>query len=43
LVEERVAQEKEQATREKEQAARKLRAMGVSDELLAAAGLEIPR
>jgi hypothetical protein len=33
----------EQVAREKEQAARKLRELGVSDEVLAAAGLEIPR
>jgi predicted transposase/invertase (TIGR01784 family) len=40
IIEERVAREKEQAVREKEQAAaRKLRELGVSDELLAAAGL----
>jgi hypothetical protein len=31
------------AAREKEQAARKLKELGVSDEMLAAAGLEIPR
>jgi hypothetical protein len=33
----------EQVAREKEQAARKLRELGVSDEVLAAAGLAIPR
>jgi hypothetical protein len=41
--EEKIAREKEQAIREKGQTARKLKAMGVSDEILAAAGLEIPR
>jgi hypothetical protein len=41
---ERAAREKEQAVRlVEEQTARKLKAMGVSDEILAAAGLEIPR
>jgi hypothetical protein len=40
IIDERVAREKEQALREREQAAaRKLRELGVSDELLAAAGL----
>jgi hypothetical protein len=43
LYEERAAQEKEQAVREKAQAAQKLRELGVSDEVLAAAGLVIPR
>jgi hypothetical protein len=43
LYEERVAREKEQAIREKAQAAQKLRELGVSDEVLAAAGLAIPR
>jgi hypothetical protein len=43
-IEKKAAREKDQAVREKEQAtARKLRELGVSDELLAAAGLEIPR
>ncbi|MDR1126982.1 MAG: hypothetical protein LBL06_02515, partial [Treponema sp.] len=42
--EEKIAREKEQAVRlAEEQTARKLRAMGVSEEILAAAGLEIPR